>query len=147
MKSTSRPLTVFLLITLAVVARAADDLKAMAGTWRPTKAELAGQPMPAPILKSITLKIDGPNYEVVVVTPNGPSPDKGTLALEPTATPKGMTITGVSGPNAGKTIPAIYEFIGAHLRICYDLSGGGRPPEFKTAAGTKFYLVEYELVK
>jgi uncharacterized protein (TIGR03067 family) len=147
MKSSFRFLAVFLLATFALPARAADDLTAMSGTWKLTKAELAGQPMPPAVLKSITLKMDGANYEVIVVTEKGPSPDKGTVAIDPAAKPKGMTVTGVTGPNAGKAFPAIYELMGDTMRICYDLSGANRPTEFKTATGTQLYLVDYARAK
>jgi uncharacterized protein (TIGR03067 family) len=147
MKSSVRLLAVSLFAASALAARAADDLKAMSGTWKPTKAELAGRPMPPPGLKSITLKMDGANYEVIVETEKGPSPDKGTVTIDSAAKPKGMTVTGVTGPNAGKSFPAIYELTGDTLRICYDLSGAARPTEFKTAPGTKLYLVDYERAK
>ncbi len=142
-----RALLVCLLASLSVTARAADDLAALRGTWKPTKAELAGQPMPPPILNSITLKMDGANYEVIVQTPKGPSSDNGTVTFDSAAKPKAMTVAGVTGPNAGKTFPAIYEITGDTLRICYDLSGEKRPTEFKTAPGTKLYLVDYARAK
>ena len=77
----------------------------------------------------------------------GEATDKGTCALDTKSKPKGMTIKGVDGPNAGKTYPAIYELKGDTLRICYDLSGVKRPTEFKTAAGTKLYLTTYKRQK
>ncbi len=147
MKTSFRILAVSLFAACALAARAADDLMAMSGTWKPTKAELAGQPMPPPVLQSITLKMDGANYTVTVEFPKGTSVDKGTVAIEPVAKPKGMTVTGVDGVNAGKIYPAIYELTGDTLRICYDLSGVARPTEFKTAPDTKLYLVDYARVK
>ena len=146
-KTFARFLALLLASLVAFSARAADDLKGMAGTWQCTSAELAGQPMPPPVLKSISMKIDGSSYLVVVMTEKGPSPDKGTIKLEPTASPKGMTVTGVEGPNAGKIFPSIYELNGDTLRICYDLSGTKLPTEFKTAPGTKLYLVTYQRAK
>ena len=147
MKTSSRFLTLLLACLVALAARAADDLKGMSGTWKLTQAELAGQPMPPVVLKSITMKIDGSNYLVVVLTEKGPSPDQGTIKLDSTASPKGMTVTGVEGPNAGKSFPAIYALDGDTLRICYDLSGAKRPIEFKTAPATKLYLVTYQRTK
>jgi len=135
------------LFAFALAARAADDLKAMSGSWKLTKAELAGRPMPPAVLNSISFKLDGGNYAVVVQTEKGPSPDKGTVTVDATAKPKGMTVTGVEGPNAGKSFPAIYEFTGDTMRICYDLSGAARPTEFKSTPGTMLYLVDYERVK
>jgi uncharacterized protein (TIGR03067 family) len=58
-----------------------------------------------------------------------------------------MTIVGTKGPNTGKTFPCIYDIKGDTFRICYDLSGAKRPTEFKTAAGTKLYLVTYNRKK
>ena len=120
-----------------------DDAKAIQGLWRPAKAELAGQPMADAVLRSISLKLDHGKYEVFV----GEHPDRGTYALDSATKPKGMTVTGTEGPNNGKTYPAIYELKGDTLLICYDLSGAKRPPEFKTSAGTKLYLVTYNRKK
>ena len=58
-----------------------------------------------------------------------------------------LKITGVKGPNAGKTFPAIYELTADTLRVCYDLSGKKRPTEFATKPGTKLYLVTYKRKK
>jgi len=122
-------------------APAADSLD---GTWLPEKAELAGKPWPEEIRKITKLKIDGENYLVTV----GDSPDKGTLKINADANPKQIDVTGVEGPNKGRTFLAIYEQPdGDTLRICYDLSGQGRPTEFKTAAGTKLFLVTYKREK
>ena len=135
-----------LVLAVSLAAFGADptgDAKAVGGTWIPTKAELAGQPMPQAVLKSISLKMDDGKYEVFV----GDLPDRGTYTLDSTSKPRGMTITGTQGPNAGKIFPAIYELDGDTLRICYDLSGTRRPTEFKTVAGTKLYLVSYSRKK
>ena len=116
-----------------------DDAKAIQGKWKPTKAELAGQPMTDTVLKVISLKLDNGKYEVFV----GDEPDRGTYTVDSTTQPKSMTVTGTDGVNRGKTFPAIYELKGDTLRICYDLSGAKRPTEFKSIAGTKLYLVTY----
>jgi uncharacterized protein (TIGR03067 family) len=74
-------------------------------------------------------------------------PDKGTIKLNPSATPKALDITGTEGPNKGRSIPAIYDREGDTLRICYDLSGKSRPTAFKSAEGTKLFLVTYQREK
>src|SRR5579859_2906770 len=129
----------------AFAADKPDDPKALQGTWIPTKAELAGQPMPDAVLKTITLKLNEGEYEVTVT--GEPEPDRGTWTLDTSAKPKGMKIIGVKGPNAGKTFPAIYELKADTLRVCYDLSGAKRPTEFKTIVGTQLYLVTYHRQK
>jgi uncharacterized protein (TIGR03067 family) len=120
-----------------------DDAKAVQGSWTPAQAELGGQPMTDDILKNISLKLDNGKYEVFV----GDKPDRGTYTIDSTTKPKSMTVTGTEGPNNGKTFPAIYEFKGDTLRICYDLSGAKRPTEFKSVAGTNLYLVTYSRKK
>src|ERR1035438_5701965 len=85
-----------------------DDGKAVQGKWKPTKAELAGQPMADAVLKVISLKLDNGKYEVFV----GDEPDRGTYTVDSTAQPKSMTVTGTDGVNRGKTFPAIYELKG-----------------------------------
>jgi len=130
------------LVLAATAAFAGDtpaDAKALQGTWVPVRADLGGAPMPDAVLKTISLRLTGAEYLVLV----GASPDSGTWSIDPASKPKGMTVTGVKGPNAGKTFPAIYELAGDTLRICYDLSGAMRPAEFKSAPGTKLYLVTY----
>lgn len=119
------------------------DQQALQGDWIPIKAELAGQPFPDAVLKTISLKLTKNEYDVLVAG----KPDKGTWSIEPAAKPKGMKVVGVKGPNAGKTFPAIYELSGDTLRICYDLSGAKRPADFKTKPGTKLYLVTYKRKK
>ncbi len=119
------------------------DAKAIQGKWSPAKAELAGNPLPDAILKTISLKLDNEKYEVFV----GEKPDRGTYTIDPVSKPKSIRITGTEGPNIGKTFPAIYELNGDTLRICYDLSGAKRPAEFKTVAGTQLYLVTYQRKK
>ena len=127
----------------AFAAGDSADIKALQGTWLPVKAELGGQPMSAEILKTIVLKLNKKEYEVTV----SGEPDNGTWIIDSSTKPKSMTITGVKGPNAGKTFPCIYEIKADILRVCYDLSGEKRPTEFKTTASTKLYLVTYKRKK
>ncbi len=142
------PFIAFLLFagtSLAAKPDPADDAKAVQGLWIPVKAELAGQPMPDSVLKTISLKLDKGKYEVTVSTE--PHPDKGLYIIDATSKPKSVTITSVEGPNHGKTIPAIYELEGDTYRVCYDLSCAKRPTEFKTLPGTQLYLVTYKRKK
>lgn len=122
-----------------------DELRALDGIWLPAKAELAGQAMSAEILKTIRLELHSGKYDVRV----GTITEKGNYVLDAAAQPKAMVIRVESGPNSGKSIPAIYELHGDTLRVCYDLSSSGakKPTEFKTTAGTQLYLVTYDRQK
>ncbi|MGH7973426.1 MAG: TIGR03067 domain-containing protein, partial [Limisphaerales bacterium] len=116
------------LTAVALGAHAAADsadTKALDGSWVPVTAELGGAPMREKIVKAILLKIHKGEYEVTIE--GGPGVDRGRCAVDTASNPKAMKITGVAGPNAGKTFPAIYEVDGDTLRICDDLSGAKRP--------------------
>ncbi|MHC5537994.1 TIGR03067 domain-containing protein [Singulisphaera rosea] len=110
------------------------------GTWSPSSAELGGARFPDEVRKSIRLVI-GDGKSIVTV---GDKPDHGIVKLDPSKTPKQMDITGTEGPNKGRTMLCIYEKDGDTLKVCYDLSGKGRPKAFKTTAGDQLFLVEYE---
>jgi len=138
----SYAVALLLLLSFPLIARSGDAPAdaLLNGTWLPAKAEFAGKPWPEEVRKITKLVIDGEKYVVTV----GDAPDKGTLKIDSSFEPKAIDITGVEGPNKGKTYLAIYEQSDPDtLKICYDLSGNGRPTEFKSAAGTKLFLVTY----
>jgi uncharacterized protein (TIGR03067 family) len=120
-----------------------DDGKMIQGTWLPLTAQLAGKEFPEEVRKSIKLVLTADTYVATV----GKEPDEGKFKIDPAKKPKTVDITGTKGPNQGKTILAIYELDRDTLRLCYDLSGQGRPTEFKTATGTQLFLVTYKREK
>ena len=121
----------------ASLVRAEDDgekdLKKMAGEWVPVLMQLNGKKQPDSVLKSIRLTIAGNTYK----TQAGKELDEGTLAVDASKEPRQIDITSTVGPNKGKAIPAIYEFKGGELRLCYGLQGTDRPAEFKSPEDTK----------
>jgi uncharacterized protein (TIGR03067 family) len=134
-----------LLLALPIVALGDDasEQKRLDGTWIGTEAELGGKKMAPKVVESIRLKITDGKYLVEV----GKERDEGTLKLNSNGKPKSMDIVGVTGPNKGKTFLAIYELTDDSLRICYDLSGEGRPKEFSTDDKTQRFLVVYRREK
>lgn len=121
----------------------ANELKLLEGKWIPVTAELAGQPFPDEVLKTMSLKIAGGKYTVVV----GDKTDQGKFEINAAKKPKTMDIIGTDGANNGQTFLAIYEVERNLLRVCYDLGGKLRPTEFTTKAGTQQFLVKYKRTK
>lgn len=113
------------------------------GTWLPLTAQLGGQPFPEAVLATMKLVLAGDTYTVFV----GGNPDKGKVTKLPDTTPPALDITGVEGPNAGRSIPAIFHAHGDTLEICYNLGGAERPRAFATTAGTQEFLVVYRRVR
>ena len=132
--------TMLLSCSLLVIGGRVKDDDSIQGVWLPAVAELAGKPFPDEVRKTIKLEIKDDKYTVTV----GKALDQGSIKLNPTAKPKELDITGTDGPNKGRTILGIYEREGDTLRICYDLSGKGRPTEFKTKEGSQLFLVTYK---
>jgi uncharacterized protein (TIGR03067 family) len=136
-------LALMLSCSLAAWSGDAKDGDAIQGAWLPAAAELGGKQFPDEVRKTIKLVVKDDQYTATV----GKAVDQGTLKLNPAAKPKELDITGVEGPNKGKTILAIYERDGDTLRICYDLGGKDRPKEFKTKEGSQLFLVTYQREK
>ncbi len=107
------------------------------GDWALTSATLGGKELPLASFGGL-LRLHGGNY----VFQN----DSGSYVLLE-GKPRAMDVLGAQGPNAGKTIPAIYRLDGDAITICYDLSGKARPVEFKSAAGTLQFLAVYARVQ
>ena len=55
-----------------------------------------------------------------------------------------MDIHGQKGPNAGRTIRAIYALEDDQLIVCYQLGTGERPDGFETPKGSQVLLVRYQ---
>jgi len=105
------------------------------GIWQPLYAELDGEEAPKMMLDKMELELTGGEYAVRF---GGVTADQGTYTIEPA----GLTLHGVTGPNAGRDIPAIFKFAGGALSICYGLSGV-RPGKFSTGKDQQIYLVNY----
>ncbi len=112
------------------------------GRWKMKSGLFNGTDLPASMVDSTYLRIDGENYDVDV----GGNPDKGTLTSDMTTSPYKMTIKGVEGANAGKTLLAIFEMPNANtLRICYDLTGIDFPKDYESTTENGFFSAVYEL--
>jgi len=139
------------LLTAALVApfpqadadQAKKDLEKMQGRWKVVDGMQDGQRFAEGSTPLAQFVVKDDKYTVTA----GKAVDRGTVKLKPTAKPKELDIISTDGPNKGKTILAIYERDGDTLRVCYDLSGKGRPREFKTTEGTQLFLVTYKREK
>ena len=108
---------------------------ALSGEWTPVSAELGGKDFPVANFRGASLHLTESAYEF--------AGDQGTYVVVSAAPPARMDIHGDSGPNAGKTIPALYQVNGDQLDIVYQLGPGIRPRDFKSPAGSQILLVHY----
>jgi uncharacterized protein (TIGR03067 family) len=112
-------------------------MHSLEGRWQPLYAELDGEPAPLEVLQQTEFEFTADRYAMRF---GGIVSDRGALDLEDD--PHHLTLRGVEGPNAGRTIPCLFRLIEDTLMICYGL-GGTRPKNFRTAPGTRLYLVTY----
>src|SRR5262245_40909126 len=108
----------------------------LAGHWAPENAMLAGSDFPVASFDGATLQLTKDMYEF--------GGDKGTIEVVGKHSPAQLDIHGKEGPNAGKTIPAIYELKGDALTVCYQLGKGERPAAFESPKGAQVLLVHYK---
>lgn len=95
------------------------------GTWVPLEARVGHQPIDVSELRVAQLVLDRGAYQIVDRTNH--VVDRGDYLFDETKTPNTMDIVGVSGPNAGRSLLAIFELAGDRLTVCYDLDSGVRP--------------------
>jgi len=127
-------------IALSLFACSADESAAasLAGTWAPQVAKLGGADLPIAAFQGSNLILTEDTYEF--------AGDQGTYTRVGSGKPAQMDILGQSGPNAGRTIQAIYQLTGDQLKVCYQLGEGARPTAFESPAGTQVFLVGYQRV-
>ena len=96
------------------------------GAWLPVAAYVSGDVLPVAELRIARLIIRDSHYQILdhqqrVV-------DAGEVRLDTAASPCTMDIVGLEGPNAGRTLRAIYELSNDLLSICYDMEDGAARP-------------------
>ncbi len=129
-----------LCLPLALVACTTSPPSApvLAGRWQPITAQLGGREFPMAGFRGAVLELEADSYEF--------GADRGWVSLRATAVPAQMDIQGESGPNAGKSIPAIYSLQNDELVICYQLGQGPQPTSFDSVAGSQLLLVRYRRI-
>ena len=114
-------------------------MNSIEGTWQPLYAELGGEEAPKMALEKMEIELTDGQYAVRFA---GLTADHGTYTIDADGH---LSLHGVAGPNAGRTIPGIFRFVGETLSICYGL-GGVRPEKFHTGQDPELYLVNYQRV-
>jgi uncharacterized protein (TIGR03067 family) len=112
---------------------------ALHGTWEMIRAELNGENSLELLALRVELELDHSTYLVRFA---GEVADHGTYTHHEAGPPARLTIQGSIGPNAGRTIPCIYQLAGDRLRVCYGMDGSA-PTAFASPAGSPHYLATY----
>jgi uncharacterized protein (TIGR03067 family) len=114
------------------LARHVEQLRALEGTWAFARLEIDGNTMPAAMLQTSRLLIDGDRFR----TQSPEATYEGIFNINVEAQPHEIDIEFVAGPEAGKWNYGIFRLDGDELELCLDMSGKSRPTEFRTAPGS-----------
>ena len=87
------------------------------------------------------LVLDSGGYSIVDRTNH--VVDRGEYLVDHAAFPQTMDIVGREGPNAGRTMLAIYELNADRLTVCYDLDGSTRPADMKPQEDQLLLTISY----
>jgi len=113
-------------------APVADSL---VGQWTPVSAAMGGSDYPVSNFGGASLRMNNGAYEF--------AGDSGTYAILSYEVPARMDIHGVSGPNAGRVIPALYRISGDSLDVAYQMGTGVRPRDFESPPRSKILVIHY----
>jgi uncharacterized protein (TIGR03067 family) len=100
----------------AIAEIPATDLERLQGTWAATASVFEGQAEPAETIRGARATFVGDS--MTMSGPLGP-PQKMTIVLNSTASPKSFDMTPVDGPARRVTNHGIYRFDGEFLQICF----------------------------
>lgn len=109
------------------------------GHWQMVRAELDGEAAPELIAQRTELRLAAGRYTVCF---DGQPADEGTFEIGDDPATRTIILHGNSGPNAGRTIPCIFQHVGERLRVCFGLDGIV-PGGFSTAPSQRRYVATY----
>jgi uncharacterized protein (TIGR03067 family) len=127
------------LLAIPTARLAADDaadkaLKDLQGEWKLEKMTHGGEDAPADLVAKMSFTIK----DSTIVPSDNPK-DVATIKLDPSKKPAHIDLTGKG--KTEKTMPGIYELSGDTQKMCFGDEGGDRPMEFKSAKGSKTFVM------
>lgn len=108
----------------------------------PVAANVGGTDLIVNELRVKYLVLDGSGYSIVDRTNH--IVDRGEYLVDEAASPQTMDIVGREGPNAGRTMLAIYALDADRLTVCYDLDGKERPSNMQPHGDQLLLSITYE---
>jgi len=112
------------------------------GAWVPVAASISGKELLVAELRVKYLVLDGHDYSIV--DRSNQIVDSGEYLVNDSATPRTIDIVGRDGPNAGRSMLAIFELKDDQLTVCYDLDGPRRPESMQVNEDQLLLSITYE---
>jgi uncharacterized protein (TIGR03067 family) len=112
------------------------------GAWVPIAANVSGQELVVAELRVKYFVLDGHDYSII--DRSNQIVDSGEYLIDAGTSPSAMDIVGREGPNAGRSMLAIFELQGDRLTVCYDLDGPDRPTDMEAQEDQLLLSITYE---
>ncbi len=120
----------------------ADSPCRLEGAWVPIAASISGKELIVAELRVKYLVLDGHDYSII--DRSNQIVDRGEYLVNDSATPRTIDIVGRDGPNAGRSMLAIFELKGDQLTVCYDLDSKRRPENMQVHEDQLLLSITYE---
>jgi len=114
------------------LAHHVDRLRRLEGTWTFKSLEVDAQPVPAAMLTSSLMLIDGDRFRMESPEANY----EGIFIIDIEQEPPRIDIDFTEGPEAGNRCEGIFQLDGDQLTFCLGLAGAARPAHFATSQGS-----------
>lgn len=129
-------------VALAQDEAVKKEAEKLQGTWEILSSEEDDRPTPEVIVQNLKVVIKGNQLTLKGVEQLINQFGKVTLTIDPATMPKIIDFKVEAGMERDKTFEGIYTLKDDELKICASTrSGGNRPEEFKTQAGSNRLLV------
>jgi uncharacterized protein (TIGR03067 family) len=112
------------------------------GAWAPIAASVSGKELLVAELRVKFLVLDGHDYNIV--DRSNQVVDRGEYLVNDSAKPWTIDIVGRDGPNAGRSMLAIFELTDDRLTVCYNLDGSNRPANMQAHDDQLLLSITYE---
>ena len=112
------------------------------GAWVPIAASVSGKELLVAELRVKYLVLDGHDYNII--DRSNQIVDRGEYLVNDSAKPSTIDIVGRDGPNAGRSLLAIFELQDNRLTVCYNLEGQNRPANMQAQDDQLLLSITYE---
>jgi len=112
------------------------------GAWVPVAANVSGKELLVAELRVKYLVLDGHDYNII--DRGNQIVDRGEYLVNDSTKPWTIDIVGRDGPNAGRSLLAIFELQDNRLTVCYNLDGHNRPANMQAEDGQMLLSITYE---
>jgi uncharacterized protein (TIGR03067 family) len=112
------------------------------GAWVPVAASVSGKELLVAELRVKFLVLEGHDYNII--DRSNQVVDRGEYLVNDSAKPWTIDIVGRDGPNAGRSMLALFDLKDDRLTVCYNLDGTNRPAHMEAQEDQLLLSITYQ---